>query len=297
MMSSRNQRLVRDAVRFTGRPRPTATWAASAAATALAATLALGGCASSPDSHYYTLTSGSTNAFAERQANGGAAAANAGATVGTDADASSSPPSDTASAASATGKPLLIEVLPVNVPNQVSRPQIVTTTGKGSVDIDDYNRWSSPLGDEIGTALSQILSRRLGAIDTYRTPRPAGATAYRITVNVQRFESIRGDRATIDAVWSVVRSSDSLTLTCRTSATEKIGGSLDDLAAGHRKALGRVAAQIAQGVRMERGVPAKADSDTSTMKPDTGKAKTDTSTSGSMPASVPLPTLSCPGTI
>lgn len=208
--------------------RCTAGMSSTAAAVAVCGAAVLAGCAGSPDSHFYTL--------------GG------DAMVRTTDAATSAAPSPTAS-------PLLIEVMPVNVPSQVSRPQIVTTTGAGNVDIQDYERWSSPLADEVSTALSQSLTRSLGAIDVYRTPRPVGSTMYRVTVNVQRFESVPGDRATIEAVWSVVRSGDSLTLTCRSQASESIGSGYEALAAGHRKALARIAGQIAQGVRAEQASP------------------------------------------
>jgi uncharacterized lipoprotein YmbA len=150
-----------------------------------------------------------------------------------------------------SASPLLIEVLPVNVPTQVARPQMVLTDGSGKVMIEDYHRWASTLDAEIGGALSQSLSDRLGAIDTYRAPRPSDSTVYRITLNVKRFESMPGQHASIDAVWSVVRSTDSLTLTCSTHASAPIGMGYEQLAEGHRKALAQITADIAQGVRSE----------------------------------------------
>lgn len=204
-------------------PRARRTSRRAGIALAASAALLLGACAHTPDSHFFTLSGGASDAMG------------------------------TTGAPGATGAPLLIEVLPVNIPGQVSRPQIVASTGTGDVKLEEYNRWASPLADEIGGALSQSLTQSLGAIDSYRTPHPAGSTVYRITVNVQRFESVPGERATIDAVWSVVRSSDALTLTCRSTASETVAAGYDNLTAGHRKALARVAADIAQGVRAEQG--------------------------------------------
>ncbi|MGI4859231.1 MAG: PqiC family protein [Janthinobacterium lividum] len=205
----------------------------AASVLAACAALTLGGCAHTPDSRFFTLSSG-------------AASDAPGATRSTGAATPGAP--------GATSAPVLIEVLPVNIPGQVSRQQIVVTTGTGDVKLEEYNRWASPLADEIGGALSQSLTRSLGAIDSYRTPHPADATVYRITVNVRQFESVPGERATIDAVWSVVRSNDALTLTCGSTASEAVGAGYDNLAAGHRKALARVAADIAQGVRIEQAV-------------------------------------------
>ncbi|WP_347554961.1 PqiC family protein [Robbsia sp. KACC 23696] len=210
--------------------------------------LALAGCATSPDSQYYTLSTVAPGAV-------------------TTAD-SSSKPSDLA-------HPLMIEMTPVNIPDQVARSQIVTTTaGSGQVQIEDYRRWSGPLADEIGGALSTSLTRALPAIDVYRAPRPAGATVYQITVNVRRFESVIGERATVDTVWSVVRSSDHLTMTCQTIATEPVSSGYDALVAGHRKALARVAADIGAAVQQERAEPVRLPSDASDSSADAGASKT-----------------------
>ncbi|MCY0388865.1 PqiC family protein [Robbsia sp. Bb-Pol-6] len=248
-------------------------------ALAAATALLLGACAHTPDSRFFTL-SGSTPD-------------NAGAAPGATVDGTALP----------MATPLLIEVLPVNIPGQVSRPQIVSTTGAGDVKLEEYNRWASPLADEIGGALSQSLTRSLGAIDSYRTPHPAGSTVYRITVNVQRFESVPGERATIDAVWSVVRSSDALTLTCRSTASEPVAPGYDNLAAGHRKALARIAADIAQGVRTEQGVmpPPPAVPVPMPAKPSAtgGRKKAHAQADGASaapvtPAAPPVPVLPCP---
>jgi len=253
-------------------------------ASCLLGVLALAGCANSPDSQYYTLSSVAP-----------------GAVRTTDAPRQ---PSDLA-------HPLMIEMTPVNIPDQVARSQIVTTTaGSGQVQIEDYRRWSGPLADEIGGALSTSLTRALSAIDVYRAPRPAGATVYQITVNVRRFESVIGERATVDTVWSVVRSSDHLTMTCQTIATEPVASGYDALVAGHRKALARVAADIGAAVQQERAEPVRLPSDASDGSADAGASKTakgQKAVNGKKPAnagsetavphaadSQPLPILLCP---
>lgn len=277
---------------------------ATNAALALIAAAVLSACASSPDSHYYTLSEygGNSTANGGGTAPGNSAVAQASpAELGTGSIAPGMPPrpADMRTSGMQTASPLLIEVMPVNVPSQVSRPEIVTTSRDGKVDIHDYSRWSSPLDDEIGNALSQGLTHRLGAIDTYRTPRPPGSTAYQITVNVQRFVSIPDDTASIDAVWSIVRSSDQLTLTCRSSASEPIGHGFENLAAGQRKALGRVADQIAQGVRIEVPVPVLKAADMAIAVPASAASSSKGKEGHSVPPPAPapkavLPVLTCP---
>jgi uncharacterized lipoprotein YmbA len=150
-----------------------------------------------------------------------------------------------------TASTMYIEVLNVVVPAQVRRNQLVVSDGPGRVDLLEEHRWSAPLGDEIGRALSLKISADLGAIDVYRTPVPAGATPYRISTNVQRFESALGKYALIDATWSVRKTGSEAVLTCRSVFREEVGAGYEALVAGHRKAVDRLGAAIAEGVRKQ----------------------------------------------
>ncbi|WP_322066040.1 ABC-type transport auxiliary lipoprotein family protein, partial [Burkholderia ubonensis] len=76
-----------------------------------------------------------------------------------------------------------------------------------------------------------------------------GVPVYRVSVNVQRFESWPGQRAAIDAVWSVRAVGTQVVMTCRTSVAEPVGDGYDALVAGHRRALDAIATQAAAGVR------------------------------------------------
>ncbi|WP_216669026.1 PqiC family protein [Paraburkholderia xenovorans] len=149
---------------------------------------------------------------------------------------------------SAATPPLLIEVPPVEVPPQVARTAFVVQTGANRVDVLEQTRWASLPADEIRQALSQDLTRQLGAIDVFNTPHPEGAPVYRVSVSVQRFESWPGSHALIDAVWSVRPLYSQTVLTCRSVVSETVASGYDALVAGHRLALGQVAAKIATGV-------------------------------------------------
>ena len=142
-----------------------------------------------------------------------------------------------------------IEVPAVTVPQQVARNQLVVSTGAGRIDLLEQERWSSPPAAEIGQALSLAISGELGTIDVLRTPTPDSAPVYRISTNVQRFESAPGQYALIDAVWSVRLGGSSKVLTCRSVANEQVAAGYDALVAGHRRAVARVAADISKAVR------------------------------------------------
>jgi len=155
--------------------------------------------------------------------------------------------------AAVAGQPVYIEMLAVNVPAQVKRKELVVATGAGKVDMLDHHRWIGPLADEIGHALSLQVSGELGAIDVYRTPYPAGAAPYRISTNIQRFESVAGQYALIDATWSVRQVGSETVLTCRSVLREPVGAGYEALVAGHRAALARLGSAMAAAVRKGQG--------------------------------------------
>ncbi|MNN79304.1 hypothetical protein D3C81_1959340 [compost metagenome] len=113
----------------------------------------------------------------------------------------------------------------------------------------EQQRWAGPLSGEIGQALSTAVTNDLGAIDVFRTPYPDKLPVYRISTNVQRFESVMGQYALIDAVWSVRQLASNKVVTCRTIANEKVGAGYDELVLGHRRAVNRIAADTASVVR------------------------------------------------
>ncbi|SOE82672.1 Uncharacterized lipoprotein YmbA [Caballeronia arationis] len=182
----------------------------------------LAGCASSPSSRFYTL--------------GG----------------------DAVPAAASMPASFYVEVPPVDMPPQVAKNQLVVQTSPAQVQVLEQERWASLPADEVRRALSADLTRQLGAIDVYNTPRPDSVPVYRVKVNVQRFESWPGSQAVIDAVWSVRAAGSQTVLTCRTVAQQPVAAGYDALVAGHRKAVDQLAAEIAAGVREVSAIPAPA---------------------------------------
>ncbi len=151
--------------------------------------------------------------------------------------------------------PLYFEMRPVTVPAQLRRPQMVVSTGAGTIDLEEHHRWAGPLAEEIGNSLSLGIAARLGGVDVYRSAAPDGSTLYRIGADVQRFESHPGSHALVDAVWSVRRLADGqpggAMQTCRSVFQEPVGMGHDALVAGHRAALDKLSATIARAVRAQ----------------------------------------------
>jgi len=180
------------------------------------------GCASAP-SHFYTLNS-------------------------------TAKPADAAAAKSR----LSIVVGPVSIPSIVDQPQVVVSTGPNEVALDEFNRWASPLQNNIARVVAEDLVAILGTprVSLFQQSLDANAD-YRVAIEVQRFDSAPGEAATLGAAWIVRRTRDGRAEPGRTTVREPVSGSgFDALAAAHSSALARMSQDIAGAIAsLERGTP------------------------------------------
>lgn len=179
----------------------------------LVATAALGGC-STADLHYFTLAPSITEAGAKTEG-------------------------------------LRVLVGPVTVPEAVDRPQMVVLMSTNQVWIDDLNRWVAPLGENIGDAVVGNLQALLATRDVAAGPLPAFDPSHRVTIDVQRFDSVPATSVTVDAIWSVIPTAPGATMRSgRTLAQEAVAGAgYDAIAAAHDRALAKVSTDIAAAIR------------------------------------------------
>ncbi len=192
----------------------------------IAIILGIHGCATSPRTHFYTLSR-----------------------EGAETEALRTPE---------TQAPFYIEVTAVEIPASAARAQLVITDHSGAVNVKEQHRWLAPLDDQIRAALSEALMRRLQTLDVSHMPHAFNRPVYRITLDVLRFESridaLASGQANMDAIWSVRRIDENqknarTALTCRALARESTASDLDSINQGHRRAIGRIADQIAIALR------------------------------------------------
>lgn len=212
--------------------------------------LMLSACAGSPPATYYTLLA--------------AAGSGTGDAVGADADIR--PDQRDATRGSFAGGlarggagNAVIEVLPVSVPVQVDQPQIMLRDTAGAVTPQYSERWAAPLADEMRSALSDRLTRQLGVADVYEVKPARGQPVWRIQVDVQRFDSMLGEAAIVDATWRVrAINMQAPTALCRTSIRQPTDGpGVNAIVAAHQRAVGVLGEVIAARVA-GRSIPATA---------------------------------------
>lgn len=143
-----------------------------------------------------------------------------------------------------------VMVGPVSVPATVDRPEFVLLIAPNRVEVDDFNRWAAPLGEGIARTVAGDLAELLGTPDVAVAPFANFDPTYRVTINVQRFDSVLGSHALVEAVWTVRATAGGQAHSGRTLAREEARG--DDftaLAAAHSRALAKLSADIATSVR------------------------------------------------
>jgi uncharacterized protein len=145
-----------------------------------------------------------------------------------------------------------VVVGPVSIPAIVDLPQIVLSTGPNQVSLDEFNRWASPLQNNISRVVAENLVAMLGTPRVSQFQQSLNADAdYRVAIEVQSFESAPGEAATLNAVWIVRRTKGGKTETGRTTVREPANEkSYDALAAAHSRALGRMSQDIADVIRV-----------------------------------------------
>ncbi len=139
---------------------------------------------------------------------------------------------------------------PVSVPMEVDRPQFTVQVAANRVQIDEFNRWVEPLSNNIARAVAGNLVKLLGAPRIISVPMANFSPDYRVTIDIQKFESMPGKTAKIDAVWVVRKLPDGKAFSGRTVVTEPVkGSSYDELAAAHSRALGKISRDIASAIQ------------------------------------------------
>jgi uncharacterized lipoprotein YmbA len=146
---------------------------------------------------------------------------------------------------------------PVSIPGIVDLQQIVVRNSANQVSVDEFNRWASPLRNNISLVVADNISVLLG------TPNVSSALTltadYRVAIEVQSFESMPGTEASLSALWTVRRVKDGATATGRTTTRETSSDQgYAALAAAHSRCLGRLSADIAEAIRTLYRTPLQA---------------------------------------
>ena len=153
---------------------------------------------------------------------------------------------------------MLVEILPVAIPERVNRPELVLSAPDGSVTVLYNDQWTGSLADETRQAVADALWRHSRAIDVYRAPAagaPENMPQYRLSIRIERFAATPGLRAELAASWTARRLPRGESVTCRAKAEAPLPGATpEDAASALGSGLTDLAESIAAGLdRLNRG--------------------------------------------
>jgi uncharacterized lipoprotein YmbA len=143
-----------------------------------------------------------------------------------------------------------VVVGPLTIPDLVDRPQLVLRKAGNQVMVSEQVRWASPLRSEIPRVIASNLAQMLKDARVSAYPQSSEVNPdYVVAVDVIRFDSIVGDTAVLEALWTVRPSKPADEKSGRVVLEEKTrGASYDELVAAHERALSTLSREIAEAI-------------------------------------------------
>ena len=105
----------------------------------------------------------------------------------------------------AGGGDLAVGVGPVDLPEYLDRPQIVTRSGQNELNLAEFERWGASLKDNTAEVLAENLAALIPSnkVATYPWKR-ATQIQYQVAVKITRFDRTEGGDAVLSARWKIL---------------------------------------------------------------------------------------------
>lgn len=139
------------------------------------------------------------------------------------------------------------DVLHVTVPVQVDVPQIVLRLPDDSMGVLENERWIAPLGDEIRAVITLRVEQAL--LQGAPSATPVADRAWRVRVDVQRFDSMLGRAVSVQVHWALLAPGGGAALRCQANYEQPVAGGVSALTAGHRALFERLGDVIGQALK------------------------------------------------
>jgi uncharacterized lipoprotein YmbA len=147
---------------------------------------------------------------------------------------------------------IAIGIGPVEIPEILDRPQIVTRTGPNTIKMDEFHRWAGPLQAEIAKVLAQNISLLLDTDRVAIYPWEIGFKPYyRIAVDIRYFEGQLGENVVLEAVWRVSGQENKKIQAVKTSVIKETLSAPDyeALVAAKSQTIAQLSREIAQEIQ------------------------------------------------
>jgi uncharacterized protein len=150
-----------------------------------------------------------------------------------------------------TASPISVSIAPVEIPDYLERPQIVTRQGRNQLKLAEFDHWAGSLSDNFSAVLVENIATLLGSDRvTVRPGIQGGKPDFALALRILRLDFLPGDRVDLKAQWTIISGQDRKDIATRTmSCTESLADkSYDTMVAALSHALGQLSREIAQGI-------------------------------------------------
>lgn len=147
---------------------------------------------------------------------------------------------------------LSIGIGPINVPGYLDQPQIVTRPMGNELLLAEFDRWAEPLKENFTRVLSQnistLLCTKTVVFFPWQTRIPLD---YRIEMDVLRFDGSLGGNASLEAWWRVFSGDGKKMLVAKKSSFNEVvdGRDYRSLVSAQSRVLGHLSDEIAEAIK------------------------------------------------
>ena len=140
---------------------------------------------------------------------------------------------------------------PVEIPDYVDRPQIVTRTAQNALELAQFDRWGGALKPDVARVLVENLSALLPAdqvaVVSWKRSVPL---QNRVAIDVTRFDAMPGDSVWLKAQWTIYgQDGKTVAMARETNVREPLSGrDYTSIVAAMSRTLGTLSQDIAAGL-------------------------------------------------
>ncbi|MCU0572653.1 MAG: PqiC family protein [Syntrophobacteraceae bacterium] len=146
-----------------------------------------------------------------------------------------------------SGPCLTLGIGPVEMPDYLDRPHIVTQVSPNELQLGDFDQWAEPLGKTVMRTLAENLASLVCVEEVILYPSESPRADFQVAVTVMRFHGRPDGEVVLSAQWQVTQD-DGVKVVARkrTTIREPLDGDgYPALVAAQSKALARLSREIA----------------------------------------------------
>jgi uncharacterized lipoprotein YmbA len=154
---------------------------------------------------------------------------------------------------------IVVAVGPMSIPDYLDKPGLVTRSGRNEINVSEFHRWAGDLDSILSRAVIENLSALL-PVDRFSVVRWAPGRqvtlpiTYRLTIDVTRFDVVPGDAAFFESSWMLYGNEKEPILIRRSVISAPVKGTdYDEMVGAMSKTIEDFSREIADAVKSRNG--------------------------------------------